>query len=76
MMNIITDASAKDRVTIATYIDLSKAFGCLQYDKLFTKMEYMGFQEGTHSWFKDYLSDRQQCVDLDGEVCDWVDVKL
>ena len=76
MMNIITEASAKDRVTIATYIDLSKAFDCLQYDKLFTKMEYIGFQEGTLNWFKDYLSERQQCVDLDGEVSDWVDVKL
>ena len=39
-------------------------------------MEYIGFQEGTLRWFKDYLSDRQQCVDLDGEVSDWVDVKL
>ena len=36
----------------------------------------MVFQEGTLNWFKDYLSERQQCVDLDGEVSDWVDVKL
>ena len=33
-------------------------------------------QEGTLNWFKDYLSEKQQCVDLDGEVSDWVDVKL
>ena len=76
MMNIITEASTQDKVTIATYIDLSKAFDCLQYDKLFNKLHHIGFTESTLNWFKDYLTGRQQCVDLDGEVSPWLDVKL
>ena len=76
MMNVITDASVQDRVTIATYIDLSKAFDCLQYDKLFQKMVSLGFQDNTLNWFKDYLTDRRQCVDIDGEQSEWLDVKL
>ena len=44
MMNVITDASVKDRVTIATYIDLSKAFDCLQYDKYFKKWSAWDFK--------------------------------
>ena len=76
MMNIITEASTQDRVTIATYIDLSKAFDCLQYDKLFNKLHHIGFTESTLNWIKDYLTGRKQCVDLDGEVSPWLDVKL
>ena len=76
MMNVITNAATQEKVTIATYIDLSKAFDCLRYDKLFKKMEYTGFTPHTLSWFKDYITDRQQCVDVDGEQSGWLDVKL
>ena len=72
MMNAITKASIQDKVTIATYIDLSKAFDCLQYDKLLSKMYSMGFSDDTLNWFKDYLTGRQQCVDIEEETSDWV----
>ena len=39
-LNVITEASIDNKVTIATFIDLSKAFDCLQYDKLFCKLEW------------------------------------
>ena len=76
MLNVITENAAKNRVTVATYIDLSKAFDCLQYDKLYKKMESIGFTPDTLNWFRDYLSGRQQCVDIEGETSDWLDVKL
>ena len=63
----------KDRVTIATNINLSKAFDCLQYDKLFQKMVSLGFQSNTLNWF---ITGRRQCVDIDGEQSKWLDVKL
>ena len=66
----------KDEVTIATYIDLSKAFDCLQYDRLFTKMSSLGFTEGTLKWFKSYLAGRKQCTDLMEDVSKELDVKL
>ena len=69
MLNTIASNAINDQSTIAAYIDLSKAFDCLQYDKLFKKMECIGFDAKTLEWFKSYLSDREQCVD-------WQKVKL
>ena len=56
--------------------DLSKAFDCLQYDKLFKKLESLGITGIELEWFKDYLSNRKQCVDLDGVQSEWIDVQL
>ena len=44
MLNYISDQSIAGNITIATFIDLSKAFDCLQYDKLFTKLESLGIK--------------------------------
>jgi hypothetical protein len=66
LMNHITQNAAQDKSTVATFIDLSKAFDCLQYDKLFSKMDNLGIRNETLAWFKDYLTDREQCVELDG----------
>ena len=76
MLNTIASNAINNQCTIAAYIDLSKAFDCLQYDKLFKKMECIGFDERTLSWFKSYLSDREQCVDVNGTISDWQTVKL
>ena len=76
MLNFVTDNAMKHHVVIATYIDLSKAFDCLQYDKLFKKMESIGCDNRTTNWFKDYLSNRKQLVDLDGKDSDYLDVNL
>ena len=48
----------------------------MQYDKLFSKMYSMGFSNETLNWFKDYLTGRQPCVDIEGETSDRVDAKL
>ena len=76
LLNFITDSSAENKVTVATYIDLSKAFDCLQYDKLFTKMRFLGFDTDTINWFKSYLSERKQVVDLEGTISSTVDMQL
>ena len=54
MLNYISDQSIAGNITIATFIDLSKAFDCLQYDKLFTKLESLGVKNIELQWFKDY----------------------
>ena len=55
LLNVITDNSIKNEVTLATFLDLSKAFDCLQYDKLFHKLRILGMDEGTLKWFISYL---------------------
>ena len=47
MLNYISENAINNKVTIATFIDLSKAFDCLQYDQLFGKMKALGFTETT-----------------------------
>ena len=76
MLNSITENSIKDEVTIATYIDLSKAFDCLQYNQLFSKMESLGFTDRTKKWFISYLSGRKQRTDFMGTISQELDVKL
>jgi exonuclease III len=76
MMNKIAEESEKGRVTLATYLDLSKAFDCLQYNKLFAKLKALGFDNKTMKWFESYLSDRKQCVDLEGVISAWENVEL
>ena len=76
LLNTITENSTQDKVTIATYIDLSKAFDCLQYNQLFVKMKALGFQDRTLNWFKSYLTDRTQCVDLEGTISQEKPVQL
>ena len=66
MINHIAENAINGKVTIATFIDLSKAFDCLQYPQLFRKMAALGFTEATLNWFKSYLSDRKQITDVDG----------
>ena len=39
-------------------------------------MECIGFDSRTLDWFKSYLSDREQCVDVNGTLSDWQTVKL
>ena len=45
MLNYIFEKSFDHEVTIATFIDLSKAFDCLQYDKLCKKLESLGIYQ-------------------------------
>jgi hypothetical protein len=75
-LNVITEASIENKVTIATFIDLSKAFDCLQYDKLFYKLECLGVQGLALSWFQDYLSNRIQQVEVEGFISNPLSVQL
>ena len=76
LLNDLTENSVKNEITIATYLDLSKAFDCLQYDKLFYKLEKLGLEPEPLRGFKRYLTGRKQCVDIKGTQLDWLDVKL
>ena len=76
MMNYISEKSIDNQVTIATFLDLSKAFDRLQYDKLYKKLEYLGISGIELAWFKDKLCKRKQFVDLEGNQSEWIYVEL
>ena len=46
-------------------IDLQKAFGTLNHDKLLDKMKYLGFTSKAIDWFGSYLKRRNIVVNLE-----------
>ena len=49
-------------------IDMSAAFDMVNHDLIIKKFELYGFDNSSLDWIKSYLSDRKQCVSIDG-VC-------
>ena len=39
-------------------------------------MHYLGFSKNALQWFRDYLTDRKQMIDLDGELSETIPMKL
>ena len=50
---------------LCIFIDLSKAFDTLNHVILLSKLKYYGLDENAISWFKSYLSDRKQYVEIE-----------
>jgi hypothetical protein len=50
--------------SIAVFCDLSRAFECVDHEILLNKLEYMGVRDLASVWFKSYLSNRSQVVQI------------
>ena len=53
--------------TQSVYFDISKAFDRVWHRGLLLKLEAIGIRGNLLNWFKDYLTDRSQCVVIKGE---------
>ena len=58
----------------AIYLDLSKAFYKVSHNRLLTKIEVCGTSSPLLSWFKSYLTGRQQRVVVEGSFSVWLPV--
>ena len=57
----------QQQVTLHVLIDLSAAFNTVDHPILFQCLEeHFGFHDSVLSWYKSYLSDRKQCIILNG----------
>jgi retron-type reverse transcriptase len=58
------------------FIDLSKAFDTVNHEMLLRKLEAADVREISLQWFKSYLSDRFQYVEIEGIKSSKSDVKV
>ena len=62
--NKLFNSLNNNKLSIAIFIDLKKAFDTVDYNILLTKLEHYGIQGVELQWFKNYLFNRQQYVYL------------
>lgn len=61
VQNVI-ECLEQNHVSIGTFLDMSKAYDCLDHDILLCKMEKYGIRGPVLKWFRSYLSNRRQKV--------------
>ena len=58
-----------------TYLDIAKAFDCVNHDMLLRKLEYYGFRANTLMWFESYLKNRKQYVNIRQQVSEMYELE-
>merc|ERR1711954_186950 len=56
-----------NQYAIGVFCDLSKAFDTLNHDILLQKLDHYGIRGKANLWFRSYLTNRRQYVELNGK---------
>ena len=68
LTDLITFEMDKGHLVGMVLLDLQKAFDTVDHGILLMKMEVLGFSQDVIRWFRWYLSDRWQLVDVSGTL--------
>ena len=74
MLDFLRTEMSKGNFVGMICIDLQKAFNTVDHGILLDKLKAIGFSESASNWFSSYLSGRQQCVEVDGNRSDFLDI--
>ena len=70
LVHKLTEQLENNETPFCIFIDLSKAFDTLNHDILLNKLKYYGLDTISLTWFRSYLSERKQYVEIDGKSSD------
>jgi hypothetical protein len=76
IVNYIAEAINENHYCIGVFLDLKKAFDVCSHEILLKKLKKMGINGKAHSWFSSYLQGRSQCVDIDGNFSEFLDLDI
>ncbi len=76
IVNYVTNALNEGMYYVGVFLDLRKAFDVCSHEILLKKLEKMGICGLAHQWFKSYLTNRKQCVDISGNFSDLINLDI
>jgi len=66
LTNFVSTAMNENKISIGIFLDLKKAFDLVPHSILLKKLEKLGVKNTSLNWFRSYLSNRTQCVEING----------
>ena len=67
MYDSLSKAIDNKKISVGIFIDLSKAFDCINHEILIKKLEHYGIRGIVLQWFISYLSDRSQFISINNK---------
>ena len=77
LLNILNDwthSMENKNITDCVYMDYQKAFDKVPHGRLLTKLKAYNLSSKVINWIKEYLTDRSQCVEVNGKASEWLPV--
>ena len=68
LVNTVTKNMDKKSKTLGIFLDLSRAFDLVDHNILLHKLNYYGIRGIANDWFRSYLTNRTQQVEIDGQL--------
>ena len=76
MTNFISSALNENKFCIGIFLDLKKAFDVVPHSILLKKLKKFGITGTTWNWFRSYLSNRKQKVEINGTFSNLASINI